>query len=183
MTKTQWEKLYSEFDSGDFQAVADRIVSVLQESGQDPKPLKAPSFMDRIKRLKDTRITSIQDLPAENQQKMIESVLDAPCLPISISKLKSRHPSCIDCSKLSEEELDQEHALSPQFFIDLALTDPKLTSQIAIQANLNTMLARSYEYFVLKPDDMEGDGFREVCRTRYEDFQKIKESMQEDDKK
>ena len=128
-------------------------------------------------------VESIEDLPAQNQLKIIKSVLNSPVIPISFKQIHEAMGNQIKLQKdgkdisfedLPENEREGQHPLTPQFFINLVLSNPRYLEPLVAQTNINTILAKAYEAFVAEPDNPIFDEFRATCQVKYDDLVKLR---------
>lgn len=146
----------------------------MSNTNVESKP-KSKSVLDKLKDANLKKVESIEDLPKGIQVKVINSVLDSPCIPVSLKFLIEKYPKniLVDTSQLTEQELNEAHAFKPMFFLDLVMGQPRLTTAVAFQANINSLLAKAYEAFVIQEDNPEYDEFRAECELRYNDLKKM----------
>ena len=128
-------------------------------------------------------IESIEDIPEQNQLKVIKSVLNSPVIPLSFKKIHEVMGNQIKLKKegkdisfedLPENEREGQHPLTPQFFINLVLSNPRYLEPLLVQTNINTILAKSYEAFVVDSDNPIFDEFKATCQLKYGDVQKLR---------
>jgi len=126
-------------------------------------------------------VTSIEDLPQENQIKMINSVLYSPCIPLSLKFMSEAYPEHVkvDLQNLTQEQLEEQHPFTPKFFIDLVLSNPRTLNPTLLQININQLLAKAYESFAAEPDNPEHDGFRAHAKQCYEDVCRLKQQQKQ----
>ena len=147
-----------------------------------------------FRKLKDANlknIKSIYDLPDEIQTDIINSVLDAPCIPLSFEQIKNAHSDNIkivkdgkevDFDSLKEMELKEQQAFTPRFFMNLVLNDRKYLTPTLSQININNIMALAFDHLVLRPDDPESIEFRAKCEVKYNDMLKFAEEREKKQK-
>ena len=148
---------------------------------------KKKSVLTKLKEASSAKIKTIEDVHEQNRLKMIDSVLDTPCIPISFKQLFDslghhvkimKDGKKIDTKKLSKLEFEYKHGFTPRFFINLALNEPRLKGQIVAQANINSILAKAWHAFIIDPGTPELDEFRATCELKFNDMQKIMEQFE-----
>ena len=148
-------------------------------------------LIDKITNRHLNSVESIEDLPDAAQLKVIKSVLNAPVIPISFKKIHEVMGNQIKIKKegkdssfedLSETEKEGEHPLTPQFFINVVLSNPRYLDPLITQININNMFSKAYLAFVVSPDDPIFDEFRATCQLKYEDVQKIRKLKEKQEK-
>jgi len=154
------------------------------------KPKKLP-LIDKIQKYRIENIESIEDLPEKVQIKVINSVLESPVIPMSFARLKEalgdrikilKDGEEIDFDKLSDTEKNGEQGFTPKFFINLVLNNPKYLTAMISQININSILAKAYQSYVLSPDDPFYDEFRSTCELRHSDIVNIRKLKKQQEK-
>lgn len=126
------------------------------------------------------KITHIEDLTPEEQNAVINSMHDIPCIPVTLRYIKenSKVELNIDFSKVKEKDLDRQHALTMNQAIYLLSRDYESLRALSLLLSNKVLYAKAYEAFVEDKDhmNMELDEYRARCKMEAEEQKRLKES-------